>query len=319
MVFLGIDTSNYTTSCSVVDENGVVLHNFKILLPVSEGERGLRQSDAVFAHIKNLMLIADKIRENTNGLEISAIGYSAFPRDVQGSYMPCFLTGEAVARMIGAISAVKEYPFSHQAGHIRSAIYSSGKDMGDEFISFHVSGGTTEILHVKRTKDSYYDISQIGESIDLHAGQAIDRIGVHMGLKFPCGREMELLASQNSSEIPSPKTCVRGFSCNLSGLENLAIKLYNETNDKYLTSAYTFNFIGKTLEKITANLKEQFKSLPIIYAGGVMSNLIIQKRLRDKFKGVYFAKPEFSSDNASGVALLARERYLKEKENGGIV
>ena len=101
MAFLGIDTSNYTTSCAIVDDNGVVLHNFKILLPVSEGERGLRQSDAVFAHIKNLMLIAEKIRENTNGLKISAIGYSAFPRDTQGSYMPCFLTGEAVDYIIG--------------------------------------------------------------------------------------------------------------------------------------------------------------------------------------------------------------------------
>lgn len=319
MAFLGIDTSNYTTSCAIVDDNGVVLHNFKILLPVSEGERGLRQSDAVFAHIKNLMLIAEKIRENTNGLKISAIGYSAFPRDTQGSYMPCFLTGEAVAKMIGAVLSVKEYPFSHQAGHIRSAIYSSGKDLGKEFLSFHVSGGTTEILHVQKTDDGYYDISQIGESVDLHAGQAIDRIGVYMGLKFPCGREMESLANQNKSEIPSPKTCVKGFSCNLSGLENLAIKLYSETNDKNLTSAYTFNFIGKTLEKITTNLREKFKSLPIIYAGGVMSNIIIQNRLGNKFKGVYFSKPEFSSDNASGIALLTREKYLKETEDGGIV
>ena len=313
IAFVGIDTSNYTTSCAIANSTGEILHNFKILLPVSEGERGLRQSEAVFAHIKNLKLISKMIKESGIDFEIAAIGYSAFPRDKQGSYMPCFLAGESVAQMISAFLSVDEYKFSHQSGHIRAAIYSSDAKIEQNFISFHVSGGTTEILKVEKTVN-YYNIEQIGGSVDLHAGQAIDRVGVEMGLKFPCGREMERLANDNDIKIPAPKICVNGFSCNLSGLENLAIKLYEETDNKNLVCAYVFDFIGKTLEKITENIRKEYPTHPIVYAGGVMSNMIIQNRLKHKFENVYFAAPEYSTDNAAGIALLTRDQYLNKGE-----
>ena len=311
-VFVGIDTSNYTTSLAISNDKGEIIHNFKLLLPVSDGERGLRQSDAVFAHTKHFKVISEKIREICNGLKVEAIGYSAFPRDVQGSYMPCFLTGEAVAQMLSAFLNIDAYAFSHQAGHIRAAIYSSEASVSDSFISFHVSGGTTEILYVRKS-DDYYKIEKIGESVDLHAGQAIDRIGVLLGIGFPCGREMEKLANQNKAIVPKSKICVNDFSCNLSGLENLAVKLYKETNDKALVCAYVFDFLGRTLEKITQNLRNKYENLPIIYAGGVMSNMIIQSRLNEAFDGVCFAKPEFSADNAAGIALLAREKFMAKK------
>ncbi|MBO5373897.1 MAG: peptidase M22 [Clostridia bacterium] len=313
-IFVGIDTSNYTTSCAIANGNGEILHNFKLLLPVKEGERGLRQSDAVFAHIKNLKVIANMIRDNCKNGEILAIGYSAFPRDVQGSYMPCFLTGEAVAQMLSAFCEAEIYSFSHQAGHIRAAIYSSGAELKESFISFHVSGGTTEVLKVMLDSNGYYKIEQIGGSIDLHAGQAIDRIGVNMGLSFPCGKEMERFAMNFAGKIPNYQICVNNFECNLSGLENIAIKLYRESNDKALVSAFVIDFLGKTLEKITQNLRNEYKLLPIVYAGGVMSNSIIQDRLKNKFKDVYFATPEFSTDNASGIALLTREKYINSKK-----
>ena len=311
-VFVGIDTSNYTTSCAISSENGEILHNFRILLPVGDGERGLRQSDAVFAHIKNLKAISNMIRENCVGYEIASVGYSAYPRDTQGSYMPCFLAGEAVAQMLSAFLNVPVYQFSHQSGHIRASVYSSKAATGNEFIGFHISGGTTEILMTKLRTDGYYDIQQIGGSIDLHAGQAIDRIGVAMGLKFPCGKEMEQLALKNNKKTPKPKICVSGYDCNLSGLENLALKLYAQENDKLLVSAYVFDFVGETLAKITENLRKEYNSIPLIYAGGVMSNSIIQDRLRKSFDNVYFATAEYSADNASGIALLTRERFFSK-------
>lgn len=311
--FIGIDTSNYTTSCAIADENGKILHNFKLLLPVKPGERGLRQSDAVFAHVKNLQTISDCIRDNTENGEIIAIGYSAFPRDTDGSYMPCFLVGEAVARMISAFCGAPIYRFSHQSGHIRAAVYSSGVDIEDnDFIAFHVSGGTTEVVKVTPA-NNYYSIDIIGGSNDLHAGQAIDRIGVYMGMDFPCGKEMEGYAKNNTKEIPKSSVSVKNFSCNLSGLENLAINLYERTGDKELTCAFVFDFIGKVLEKITANLRKEYPSLKIVYGGGVLSNGIIQSRLRNKFADVYFAEPQYSSDNAAGTALLTRDKYLGEK------
>ena len=200
-VVIGIDTSNYTTSCAVCNMDGIILENYKELLPVKEGERGLRQSDAVFAHIKNFQIISSRIKEKHADYEIVAIGYSAYPRDAQGSYMPCFLVGQAVSEMISALYGIPSFQFSHQSGHIQASLYSSGLDANESFVAFHVSGGTTEIVLASPTSDGF-DVDLIGGSADLHAGQAIDRIGVKMGLSFPCGREIERLALENNKNIP---------------------------------------------------------------------------------------------------------------------
>lgn len=308
-VFLGIDTSNYTTSCAVCDINGKVIDNYKVLLPVKNGENGLRQSDAVFAHIKNFQLIAEKIREKHADYDIVAVGYSKYPRDAINSYMPCFLVGRALAEMISALYNTELYEFSHQKGHVQAAIYSSNAEITDRFLAFHVSGGTTEVLLVE-PRNNDYQIELVGGSNDLHAGQAIDRIGVKMGLKFPCGRELEALALNNQDKLPPIKISVSDLSCNLSGLENLAFNLYDKTKNKELVSRFTLEFISKTLIAITNNLRKTYHNEKIIYAGGVMSNSIIQENIRSKFERVYFATPEFSSDNAAGIAILTLKKYL---------
>lgn len=307
---VGIDTSNYTTSCAVCDIDGVILDNYKELLQVRAGENGLRQSDAVFAHVKNFQIISTKIKEKHAEYEIVAIGYSAYPRDAKGSYMPCFLVGKAVAEMISALYNIPAYEFSHQSGHIMAALYSANLNLREKFVAFHVSGGTTEIVSVQPCDDGF-EIELLGGCVDLHAGQAIDRIGVKMGLDFPCGKMVEKLATENEDKIPNFKVCVNEFQCNLSGLENLALNLYSKTENKRLVSAFVLSFIEKTLEKLTFNLRKELGDVKILYAGGVMSNRIIQSGLSQAFGDVYFAEPAFSTDNACGVALLAREKYLK--------
>ena len=316
-LILGIDTSNYTTSAALCTLEGDVVLNLKKLLPVAEGERGLRQSDALFAHTKNLPVIMDGVREfldrNYPDREIVAVGYSKTPRDVEGSYMPCFLSGVAVASAVSATIGCPSYAFSHQSGHIMAALYSAGKldliERGERFAAFHVSGGTTEILLVE-PKDDGFSVEQVGGTADINAGQAIDRAGVMMGLGFPCGREMEALLA--SRDIPPAKTriSVRGLECNLSGLENLSGSLYEKTGDKAAVSAFCFDFIADTLCKLTENLRAEYGELPIVYAGGVMSNKRIGARLA-RFENTYFSAPEFSSDNAAGIALLCRKKYLE--------
>lgn len=314
-LFLGIDTSNYTTSASLCDKDGRVILNLKKLLPVKEGERGLRQSDALFAHTKNLPEIMGKLGEfmknEAEGAKIVALGVSSTPRSVEGSYMPCFLSGVAAAESICAVLGCEKYSFSHQDGHIMAALYSSGMtellDKKERFAAFHVSGGTTELLLVNPCDDGM-KIELIGGTQDMNAGQAIDRTGVMMGLKFPCGREMESLCG----EVPYKKckVSVNGLECNLSGLENLAAKKYRESEDKAATSAFCFDFISDTLYKLTENLREQYRNIPVIFAGGVMSNKRIAKRLSG-LGNVYFSESEFSADNAAGISLLARRKYIE--------
>lgn len=320
LLFVGIDTSNYTTSCALCDGEGRVIANIKKMLPVKAGERGLRQSDALFAHIKNLPECMDTLgevikRETENGAKIVAVGYSAVPRDIEGSYMPCFLAGVSAAKSLCAgIPDVKAYALSHQCGHIRAAIYSSGYDHTDRkpFGAFHVSGGTTDIL-LCQPSGSDIKISGVGGSRDINAGQAIDRTGVLMGLPFPAGRHMEALAEEYREKISGVAVSVKGMECNLSGLENKAAEAYEKTNDKSYVSAYVFEFVGKTLYRMSEAFKEEYGDIPIIYAGGVMSNRQIKKKL-SKISNSYFSEPEFSADNAAGIALMARDKYIFENK-----
>lgn len=312
--FVGIDTSNYTTSVALCSYDGTVLANLKRLLPVSEGECGLRQSDAVFAHVRNLPILMQELRPYLEGRKILAVGYSARPRQAEDSYMPCFLAGKAAAESMAAPLDAPLLPFTHQDGHVMAALYSAGRtdllQSGTPFAAFHVSGGTTEVLLVDPDMDGF-SISLAGKTADLHAGQAIDRVGVMMGLQFPCGREMEKLAETFTEKLPTPRVCVKNGDCNLSGLQNLAEKLWRESGDRARVSAYVFSFLGRTLEKMTAALDEAHPGLSVIYAGGVMSNRYLQTLL-GKRKNTYFAEPAFSADNAAGIALLCRNAYLND-------
>ena len=315
-LILGIDTSNYTTSAAICTLEGEVVLNLKKLLPVAEGERGLRQSDALFAHTKNFPEIMEGLRgfldRNYPERRIAAVGYSKTPRDVEGSYMPCFLSGTAVASSVSAALGCQSYAFSHQNGHIMAALYSAGRldliEKGERFAAFHVSGGTTEILLVTPS-DEGFSVELVGGTVDINAGQAIDRAGVMMGLGFPCGREMESLLIDRDISPVKTKISVRGLECNLSGLENLSRTLYEKTGDKAAVSAFCFDFVADTLCRLTENLRAEHPDIPIIYAGGVMSNKRIGARLA-RFENTYFSAPEFSSDNAAGIALLCRKKYM---------
>ena len=304
MLTLGIDTSNYTTSvCLYNSESGEMLQK-KLLLPVKKGEKGLRQRDAVFHHTSRLYPL---MKELFGGecREIDAIGVSEKPRDAEGSYMPCFLVGVNAAECIAAATGKPIYGFSHQAGHIAAALYSSGRTdlIKEKFIAFHVSGGTSEMLLVTPDSERAFDIKIIGETQDLNCGQAVDRAGVMMGLSFPCGKELEALALKSEKTF-NPKVCVKNGNCSLSGLENQCKKMLDCGESYEDIARYCIDFVCKTVEKMTEYAVAEYGNLPLVYAGGVMSNIIIKNRIQSKFNAS-FAAPEFSCDNAAGIAYLA--------------
>ena len=305
--YIGFDTSNYTTSAAVCTQDGKVIANIRVPLPVKDGECGLRQSDAVFSHTKNLPVVCRALREATDGMKIVAVGCSVRPRSVDGSYMPCFLAGRAAAESYAAALQLPLYEFSHQDGHIMAAMYSAGASellMQNCFAAFHVSGGTTEAV-LATPNEGGFSVELLGCSADLHAGQAIDRVGVMMGLSFPCGKELERLAAQNEKKVPAPKISVKDGVSHFSGLENMARKLWEETNDAPLVSAFVLEFCARSLQKMTEWIDQNHHAIPIVYGGGVMSNRYLQSVL-SKRKNSFFAAPEFSADNAAGIALLTR-------------
>lgn len=311
-VFLGIDTSNYTTSVAILTENGELLANLKKPLPVKSGERGLRQSDAVFAHTVNIPELMKEAGEILSGCEIVAVGVSATPRNEEGSYMPCFLTGVSSAQSIASALGVKLYRFSHQCGHVMAAVYSSGADdlLDREFGAFHISGGTTELVRV-RPDGAGFNTTLIGGTSDLNAGQVIDRIGVYLGMKFPAGPALEAEALKNTDKIPKKKISSSGMQINLSGLENMAIKLYRDTENVPLTAAFVFDYIGRAICSMLDAYIEQYGKGTVVCAGGVMCNTIIRNMLTERYD-VCFAEPSMSADNAVGVAALTLRAYKSE-------
>ena len=312
--FLGIDTSNYTTSVAVVAEDGKELANLKYPLPVKDGERGLRQSDALFSHTVALPRAMEDAKIAIGDRRVLAVGVSTRPRNVEGSYMPCFLAGLSAATAFSVGAAVPLYRFSHQCGHIMAALYASESEhlLASPFYAAHVSGGTTELLSV-RAEGAGFRAERIGGTKDVNAGQLIDRVGVAMGLHFPCGPAMERLALSYKGRIPKRAPRTDGAFVNFSGAENLALKIYGDTGDPALTAAFLLSHIGEGLSRITEACMRERGEAKIVFAGGVMSNSILKERLKREF-GAFFADPLHSADNAVGIAVLARRQYFSENE-----
>lgn len=304
MKILGIDTSNYTTSAALYDtESGIIVQSKK-LLPVKKGELGLRQSDAVFHHTKQLPEIFGRLFEEASVIP-EAIGVSVRPRNIDGSYMPCFLCGEGLADSLSAVNNIPVYKTSHQVGHILAALYSAGKldFVNRRFIAFHVSGGTTDCLLVEPDSENVINITEIGTSLDLKAGQAVDRVGLMLGLDFPCGIQLEALAEKSGKKYKI-KPVIKDGNCCLSGVENKCRKMLDDGEAKEDVAMFCLQYIYSAICGMTECALEKNGALPVVFAGGVMSNKIIRRQLENKFEA-YFAEPAFSCDNAAGTAVFA--------------
>jgi len=303
--FLGIDTSNYTTSISVTDSSGSVICDIRRLLDVKEGARGLRQSDALFLHTKNLPDLFEECGFDLKN--ISAVGASYAPRNVEGSYMPVFLGGTGAGRIVAKTLGVPYYEFSHQEGHIRAGVLSTGLS-DDEFYSVHMSGGTTEILNVKKN-GIRYDAEIVGKTLDISAGQLIDRVGVKLGFGFPCGKALDKICAK-ASEYKVPSVCVKGAEINFSGTETHFLNMIDKGTPAEDIAFLVFSAISSTLSKALLYVFETYGRKKVLLVGGVASNTLIRKTVTEKLgDGIFFCAPQYSTDNAVGISLLTGEYY----------
>lgn len=304
MQYLGIDTSNYTTSAALYDsEKGTVVQQ-KMPLPVKKGARGLRQSDAVFHHTVQLPQVLERLLRD-HSIYLDGVGVSVFPRRAEGSYMPCFLVGKSTAKAISLACSIPCFEVSHQEGHIAAALYSADAFslLRAPFLAFHVSGGTTEVLLVTPHKSRIFEVRCVARSLDLHAGQAIDRVGVMLGLAFPCGPALENLAAQSTRTF-SVKPTMKGVDCCLSGVENRCQAMFSNGEPAADIAKFCIESIRTALEGMLLALLREYGNLPILFSGGVSSNCALQSYFSENY-GAKFAEPAFSADNAAGAAVLA--------------
>lgn len=303
-MYLGFDTSNYTSSIAVYDGQSII--QSKQVLTVKSGEKGLRQSDAVFQHTVNI----PKLIKEFEFCDVQAVGVSTRPRNVEKSYMPCFLVGENVATVLSSVNNLPLYKTSHQVGHILAALYSVNRLelINSTFIALHLSGGTTEVLLVTPDEEEIIKAEVIASSSDLKAGQAIDRTGVMLGMSFPCGKELDKLSQKSEKKYKiHPSMC--GVNCSLSGVENKAKAMLDNGEKHEDIAKFVLSYISKSVVAMLEEVIKEYGKMPIVFSGGVSSNSLIQKDVKEKFDA-YFASPEFSLDNAAGVAIYA---YLKSR------
>ena len=310
---LGIDTSCYTTSAALVSVEGELLGSARRLLTVGEGERGLQQSQGLFQHVKNLPDMIGQVMQGAP--QICAVCASVRPRPAEESYMPVFRAGESQARAAAALLRVPFYPVSHQEGHVRAAMVDAGIDAGRPFLALHLSGGTTEILLADQGR-----LTLLGGSLDLHAGQLVDRTGVRMGLGFPAGPALEKLAMQAAPQ-GLLGVSIKGTSCNLAGAENKIERwLAQGELSREQIAAEVFDFLCRTIERMIENACEATGARQALLAGGVASSTLLRGMLNARAKKrrlncrLYYANPELSGDNAVGVALLGAERYAAQHQ-----
>ena len=299
MPVLGLDTSNYTTSAALFD--GQTGKNTGCLLDVRPGELGLRQSDALFQHVKRLpQLLEGLLGERT---EIQAVGASTRPRAVEGSYMPCFLAGESQGRGIAAALGLPFYAHSHQQGHLAAAAWSAGRMdlLNAPFLAWHLSGGTTELLLV-RPEGTSVTAEIIGGTSDLSAGQLIDRTGLLLGLPFPAGRALDGLYSQ-ANACYEPRVKLKDLTFSLSGMENQVKALAEEGELPANIARFTIDAVSNVVWRATQEAQRRYPGLPVLCSGGVASNSRLRSGLTD-ICGAIFAEPRYSTDNAMGTAIL---------------
>lgn len=308
MYTLGIDTSNYATSLAVFDTSakGVVCDK-KRFLPVKKGQLGLRQSDALFHHTVALPQMMEELAQQVDLTRVQAVGVSAKPRPVEGSYMPCFLAGLNAGRAFSAAKGIPLLQTTHQQGHIAAALFATGNEslFDNRELVFHVSGGTTDLLLCDGTKN----ITCIGTSSDLYAGQAVDRVGVKLGFDFPAGVKVSELAAKCNEAI-KPKASVKDTTCSLSGLENQCNALLQMGKSPEYVCKYCLLCVGETALRMVKAALLKYPGLPVVFAGGVMSSDVISAYVKERMPSAYFVPGRFSSDNAIGAAVLAAKEYL---------
>ena len=301
MSVIGIDTSNYTTSIASFDGVGGV--NCSRLLPVKQGELGLRQSDAVFAHIKSLPELSGRLFSHVRKEEITAVGVSTRPRAVEGSYMPCFMVGYSHAKMLSDLLDVPLVEVSHQQGHVAASLWSAEalELMERPHLAWHLSGGTTELLLVEPEGKNVV-CTRIGGTTDISAGQLIDRTGQLLELPFPSGKHLDALSREAELKETFTVKCT-DMAFSLSGVQNKVQQFHAKYENPVETAAYALRCVARAVYRATEQAGKTYPGLPVVFSGGVASNAMLREVVAP-LKPV-FAQPQFSTDNAMGVAVLA--------------
>lgn len=299
-LYLGIDSSNYTSSAAITDENGNIILETRRLLKVKPGEKGLRQSDALFQHWENFPELLEPALMQY-GKDLAGVCASSRPRPVEGSYMPVFRAGTALGRTIAASLGIPYTETSHQEGHIAAAALGSDLDLKQPVVCAHLSGGTLELVLVKDKQ-----ITIQAATKDISYGQLLDRFGVSKGFAFPAGKYIDQAAlnyEPQGEKNPFTRITVLDDGLNLSGLET-QLKTRGEGLSQEALAYFLMERISESFVKLTERVLERTGASQMLVTGGVASSRFLRNYCGKKHADWVFGQPALCSDNAVGPSLL---------------
>ncbi len=311
---LGFDTSCYTTSCALVSLEGQVLVSVRLPLEVALGDRGLRQSEAVFKHLRQIPQAFRQALDQAGRPAVGAVCVSAAPTDRAGSYMPVFVAGLSFAQGIAQALDVPCFETSHQQGHFAAARIGL-EGLGLPHLGLHLSGGTTEILRI-----DHESAVMLGGSADISAGQLIDRVGVALGLPFPAGPALEKLARACQPAGRYPAILKDEMSCSFSGAEAQAMRDIASGLPGEEIAAKVFDCVARVALKMGAAAAGRIGVNDLLITGGVASSSLLREMLIRRVTGrgmpisLHFGQAQYAGDNAAGVAAIGLEKLRKIKE-----
>ena len=327
MLVLGLETS--------CDETGVALY---------DSERGLL-ADALFSqidlhriyggvvpelasrdHIKRMLPLIEQVLADANctAQEIQGIAYTAGP-----GLVGALLVGASCAQALAFAWDIPSVGVHHMEGHLLAPMLEENPPQFP-FVALLVSGGHTQLVRV----DAIGQYRLLGESIDDAAGEAFDKTAKMMGLRYPGGPEIARLAEQGTPDrfiLPKPMTDRPGLQFSFSGLKTATLTVWQkciaagddgEQTRADLAHAFQTAVVATLTIKCQRALEQEgLKNLVI--AGGVSANQALRRSLESmlaKRKGqVFYARPEFCTDNGAMIAYAGCQRLLAGQQEGDAI
>jgi N6-L-threonylcarbamoyladenine synthase len=292
-VILGIETSCDETAASVVSWDGDILSN----VVASQAELHARFGGVVpeVASRRHLELIAPVVSEAVDGHEIDVISVTNRP-----GLIGALLVGVSAAKALAWARRLPLVPVNHLHGHVAS-LYLKPLDLQPPFTCLLASGGHTMLLDV-RGRDGY-DV--LGTTLDDAAGEAFDKGARLLGLGYPGGRELDLLASAGDPEAYAfPVARVPGLDFSFSGLKTALLYAVRKLSEGELAArradlaaSYQRAIVRALVERIEATGAER-----VAVVGGVAAN----SELRASLPDAALAPLALCTDNAAMIASAAR-------------
>ncbi|ALD15026.1 tRNA threonylcarbamoyladenosine biosynthesis protein Gcp [Buchnera aphidicola (Aphis glycines)] len=315
MQILGIETSCDDTGIAVYDNlKGLVINELYNQKEIHANYGGIIPELASRAHSKKVIVLLDKIFKKINcKKDIDLITYTAGPGLV-GS----LLVGATFARTLGLALNIPVLPVNHMEAHLLSPMLDS-RAITFPFIGLLVSGKHTQIIAAYQL--GKYEI--LGNSLDDAAGEAFDKISKLLGLKYFNGYELSNLAKKGvkiNLKFPRPMKNHSNLNFSFSGLKTFTAnviknKTLNIQQKANVAKAFEEAVIDILLIK-TKKALHQKKWNNLVIAGGVSANKILRDKskimMQEVFNGkVFYARPEFCTDNGAMIAYLGSLYYNK--------